>query len=176
MASCVAFPGSAFALVVAAGRAVVSDLGQGHDVPGVVELAVPGAGESVAHDLAGRHFDRCDTAERGERCALRPRRTQPTARTDRSMTPDELRGVTTRWLERTLHEGTGRIVSQPGVPRTDRPFPAKGQPPTGGKNATRVRKSLTPNRQAYQLCPPITKSGVTGTPSWTSSATWAAWK
>jgi hypothetical protein len=36
----VALPGGSFALVVAAARAVVPDLGECHDVQGVVELAV----------------------------------------------------------------------------------------------------------------------------------------
>ena len=65
-----ALAGGAFALVVAAAGTVVADLGQGHDVQGVVELAVTGAGEPVAHDVAGGHLDRRHAAEGGEGCRL----------------------------------------------------------------------------------------------------------
>jgi hypothetical protein len=39
-------------------RGVVADLGDGHDVQTIVELAVPGAGEPVADDVTGEHLDR----------------------------------------------------------------------------------------------------------------------
>jgi hypothetical protein len=43
----VALAGLSFALVVGAALGVVADLGDRHDVQGVVELAVAGAGEPV---------------------------------------------------------------------------------------------------------------------------------
>ena len=42
----VAFAGGSFAVVVGAAGGVMADLGDGHDVQAIVELAVPGAGES----------------------------------------------------------------------------------------------------------------------------------
>jgi hypothetical protein len=46
---------------------VALDLGDGHDVQAGVELAVPGAGESAAHDKTGGHLDRCGAGVGGER-------------------------------------------------------------------------------------------------------------
>jgi hypothetical protein len=51
------FSGGAFALVVATAGGIVADLGDGHDVQAGIELAVSGAGEPVAHDVAGGHLD-----------------------------------------------------------------------------------------------------------------------
>jgi len=45
----------------------VADLGDRHDVQAGVQLAVPGPGQAVADDVAGRHFDGSGAVERGER-------------------------------------------------------------------------------------------------------------
>jgi len=62
-----AFPGGSFALVVGAALGIASDLRNRHDVQGVVELPVPGPGQSVAFDVAGGDLDGRDAGERRER-------------------------------------------------------------------------------------------------------------
>lgn len=62
----VALACGSFAAVVGAPGRVVSDLGDRHDVQCVIELPVAGAGEPVAHGVAGGHFDRGGAVERGE--------------------------------------------------------------------------------------------------------------
>jgi hypothetical protein len=64
----VALAGLAFALVVGPARGVTLDLGDGHDVQGVVELPVPGAGGVVAHDIAGGDLQRGDAGVGSEVC------------------------------------------------------------------------------------------------------------
>jgi len=64
----VPFARCAFAQIVVPAGAVVPDLGQGHGVQAAVELAVPGPGESVAHDVAGGDLDRRCAGVGGERC------------------------------------------------------------------------------------------------------------
>ena len=63
----VALPVGSFAHVVGAARAVALELGDGHGVQAAVELAVPGAGESVAHDVSGGHLDGGGAGVGGER-------------------------------------------------------------------------------------------------------------
>ena len=55
-----------FPQVVGPALGVLADLYQGHDVQAVVELAIAGPGETVAHDVAGGHLDRCGAGVAGE--------------------------------------------------------------------------------------------------------------
>ena len=62
-----AFTGGAFALVVGPAAGVVAERGDGHDVQAMVELAIAGAGEPVADDIAGGGLDGGGAAVGGKR-------------------------------------------------------------------------------------------------------------
>jgi hypothetical protein len=57
----------ASALVVGPSCGLVADLGNRHDVPGGVQLTVPGSGQSVSLDVAGGGFEGRDAAVGAER-------------------------------------------------------------------------------------------------------------
>ena len=59
----VALPGGAFALVVDASSGVSLDLCDRHDVEGVVELPVAGAGQAMALHVTGGDLYGCDASE-----------------------------------------------------------------------------------------------------------------
>ena len=52
-----AFTFGSFAQIKGPAGGVLPDLGDGHDVQTVVELAIPGSGKPVAFDVPGRHLD-----------------------------------------------------------------------------------------------------------------------
>lgn len=56
-----------FASVVTAAGGVTGQLGDRHHVQGMVELAVPGAGEPMPYDVTGGDLDRCGAVVAGER-------------------------------------------------------------------------------------------------------------
>jgi hypothetical protein len=62
-----AFTGGAFALAIRPARGVVAELGNGHDVQAVIELAIAGAGKPVADDISGGGLDRGSAGVGGKR-------------------------------------------------------------------------------------------------------------
>jgi len=62
-----ALPRRAFALAIGLSGGVAADLGDRHDVQTEVELAVPGPGQSMAHDITRGHLDWGGAGVGGER-------------------------------------------------------------------------------------------------------------
>jgi hypothetical protein len=62
-----AFARAAFAPVIGSAGGVVAELGNGHDVQAMVELAIAGAGKPVADDVAGGRLDRSGAGVGGKR-------------------------------------------------------------------------------------------------------------